>query len=76
MASTEEVVAASRLSLDLVEVLAELGFRQVATKVSVEKSPEDGSLRVVLKLSQDDARELFGLLRKGQFDEQQSARGE
>jgi hypothetical protein len=70
------VVEAAQASRELVELLAELGFRRVNELVSVETVDTAEVSRVVLKLSPFDVRELLGALRKGRLYEQQSARRE
>jgi hypothetical protein len=66
----DDVVKAADVSRELVELLAELGFRRVSELVSVETVDVAEESRVVLRLSPADARELLGLLRKGRSNEQ------
>jgi hypothetical protein len=58
-----DVRAASR---ELVEVLAESGFRQVASLVSVD---EDAA-KVIVALSASDTQKLMALIRRGRQDDQ------
>jgi hypothetical protein len=71
----KDVADAAQASRELVEVLAELGFRRVTEWVSVEAVDTAEVSRVVLKLSPFDARELKGMLLKGRFDEQPARSG-
>jgi hypothetical protein len=58
----DDVRAASH---ELVELLAESGFRQVASLVSVN----DDAARVILTLSASDTKKLMALIRRGKQDE-------
>jgi hypothetical protein len=49
----------------LIELLAESGFRQVASLVSVN----DDAARVILTLSASDTKKLMALIRRGKQDE-------
>jgi hypothetical protein len=70
------VAEAAQASRELVELLAELGFRRVNELVSVETVETKEVSNVVLRLSPFDVRELLDALRKDRFYEQQSVRGE
>jgi hypothetical protein len=69
----QHAAEAAKVSREMVELLAELGFRRVSELVSVETVETTEVSKIVLRLSPADAQTLLGLLRKGGFNEHQPA---